>query len=457
MASVGLILKKEREKKKISLDDVSEETKIGKKYLLAIESDNYTIFPGETYVIGFIRNYARAIGLDPADIINQYKSMKIGTIAEDSRNDQTSDAQKPSGSVEQEPAIKKEVKKTPVKELKKSRKDKDAEELPEEDDYEVVELIEELPEKSKKKKKILTTIFERSKPLKSPLKEKKVINIAHLIIGMGAVIVLLLLILIVKFIVGTLSPKDNIIHSSSFEAKRLEFTENILQTEFVPSEYYEIPLGFKTHNILFETLTELSDVNDPGIPEKESKLEFAFHIIDISVPLKLNEEKLIDFDYDTRNDLKIKVLSYKNNLITARIDKLHYFIVAKSNEQIGVSGSSNTNFSKKVMRKPRTEGASIKEKIIFEAIVIKRKTYFKAYVDSVEKEGTIYSPGSRIRLEANDAIQLQIGSAGSLDVKINGKPHNLGKVGVIVNKIIKWVRDPKDESRYNLIIKDRDD
>ena len=384
--------------------------------------------------------------------------MKIGTTTEESQNNHSQESTQTQGpAVEPEQAIKKEVKKTPAKELKKGRKTKDAEEIPEQDDYEVVELVEELPEKVRKKKKRLGTIFERSRILKSPLKERKVINIAHLIIGVGAIIVLFLLFLIVKFIIGTLGSKSNVIHPSSFQAKRLEFTENILQAEFVPNVYYEIPLGYKTHNILFEKLTELSEVNDMGIPEKESQLEFAFHIIDISVPLKLNEEKLIDFDYDTRNDLKIKVLSYKNDLITARIDKLHSFIVAKSNEQMGVSGASNTNFRKKIKRKPGFEGASIKERIIFEATIVKKKTYFKAYVDGEEKEGMIYYPGKTIRLEANDVIQLNIGSAGSLDVKINGKPHNLGKVGVIVNKIIKWVRDPHDESRYNLIIKDRDD
>ncbi len=95
-----------------------------------------------------------------------------------------------------------------------------------------------------------------------------------------------------------------------------------------------------------------------------------------------------------------------------------------------------------------------KDKIIFEATVVKRRTYFKAWVDGVEKEGIIYNPGKAIRLEADNVIQLQAGSAGSLNVKINGKSHNLGKVGTIVNKIIKWERSPQDKSRYNLIIKD---
>ncbi len=439
MASLGTLLKKEREKQKISLDDISEETKIGKKYLSAIETDNYTIFPGETYFIGFIRNYARAIGLDPSDVINQYKAMNIGTGTEAPKTEDVKEEIEPIIKDVKKQAGKKKIKKEPEKE----------------EDFEVVELMEELPENKKKKKAGpvgIPSLKHGPKLFKFPLKERKMINIAHLIIGAGAILVLVILFFIIRFIVSSFSGQDEgKIISNLVEVKRLEFTGSVLNSPFFPNEYYEIKLGGKTYNILFEKLTELSDAAPEA--EKNKPLEFAFHIDDITVPLKIKEEKLIDFDYDTQNDLKVKVISFNNDFINARIDKLHAFITASSNNMDAAS-ATNTDARSVKKKRPKLEGFGIKDKIIFQATVKKWKSYVRAWIDGVEQEGNIYYPGQKIELEAYDAIQLQIGNAGALDVIINNKPTVLGKDGEIVNKIIKWERNPYDESEYRLILKD---
>jgi cytoskeletal protein RodZ len=75
MASIGEQLKQIREDKNISLEEVSNATKISKRYLQAIEEGNYSLIPGETYVIGIIRNYARYLGLNPKPIIEQYSKL----------------------------------------------------------------------------------------------------------------------------------------------------------------------------------------------------------------------------------------------------------------------------------------------------------------------------------------------------------------------------------------------
>jgi cytoskeleton protein RodZ len=60
-----------------TIDEASRETKIAKKYLIGIENENFDNFPGETYLIGFIRNYAQFLGLDPDEMIRKYRDYKI--------------------------------------------------------------------------------------------------------------------------------------------------------------------------------------------------------------------------------------------------------------------------------------------------------------------------------------------------------------------------------------------
>ncbi len=75
MASIGEQLKQTREDQSKSLEEVANATKISKRYLQAIEEGNYSLIPGQTYVIGIIRNYARYLGLDPKPIIEQYSKL----------------------------------------------------------------------------------------------------------------------------------------------------------------------------------------------------------------------------------------------------------------------------------------------------------------------------------------------------------------------------------------------
>lgn len=73
---LGVYLKKNRESKKITLEDIAKETKIQKRYLEAIENDKYDEIPGETYLRGFLRNYSVSIGLNPEIIIEKYDNIK---------------------------------------------------------------------------------------------------------------------------------------------------------------------------------------------------------------------------------------------------------------------------------------------------------------------------------------------------------------------------------------------
>jgi len=63
MLTPGEILKRERVKKNLSLTEISKQTKIKEKYLLALENNNWEFFDSPVYIEGLIKTYARFLGL----------------------------------------------------------------------------------------------------------------------------------------------------------------------------------------------------------------------------------------------------------------------------------------------------------------------------------------------------------------------------------------------------------
>jgi cytoskeletal protein RodZ len=72
--TVGQLLQKQREEKKLSLESVAHKTRIKVTFLQAIEEDAFQLIPSETYVRGFIRCYAKQIHLNPDEILNLYRN-----------------------------------------------------------------------------------------------------------------------------------------------------------------------------------------------------------------------------------------------------------------------------------------------------------------------------------------------------------------------------------------------
>lgn len=79
LGKLGEKLKKERESKGYSIREVSEQIHITPKYIEALEQEEYSIFPSETYVVGFLRTYSEFLGFDPEEIIREYKGLKVQT------------------------------------------------------------------------------------------------------------------------------------------------------------------------------------------------------------------------------------------------------------------------------------------------------------------------------------------------------------------------------------------
>jgi len=68
MKDIGNFLKERREAKGISLIEVEKDLKIRKKYLQALEEGNIDAIPGKTYLVGYLRNYSRYLGIDEENI-----------------------------------------------------------------------------------------------------------------------------------------------------------------------------------------------------------------------------------------------------------------------------------------------------------------------------------------------------------------------------------------------------
>jgi cytoskeletal protein RodZ len=72
--TVGQYLRKEREKRNVSLEAVAKVTRITRENLKALENDDFQVISAPVFVRGFLRNYASYLGLDPKEVIARYDS-----------------------------------------------------------------------------------------------------------------------------------------------------------------------------------------------------------------------------------------------------------------------------------------------------------------------------------------------------------------------------------------------
>jgi cytoskeleton protein RodZ len=78
LASFGEELRREREIRGISLKEIADATKISKRFLEAIERNDHRTLPAPVFTRGFIREYARYLGLNADEIVNRYNFAAAG-------------------------------------------------------------------------------------------------------------------------------------------------------------------------------------------------------------------------------------------------------------------------------------------------------------------------------------------------------------------------------------------
>lgn len=72
LASFGEELRREREIRGISLKEISDATKISKRFLEALERNDHRTLPAPVFTRGFVREYARYVGLNAEEMVNRY-------------------------------------------------------------------------------------------------------------------------------------------------------------------------------------------------------------------------------------------------------------------------------------------------------------------------------------------------------------------------------------------------
>lgn len=106
----GHDLKEEREARALTIADVARVTKIPERLLDRLEQGKFDELPAEVFVRGFLRSYARCVGLDPEETISHYGELLV--VAEKPRRElslsrlglQRHDAERPEAASAEGPA-----------------------------------------------------------------------------------------------------------------------------------------------------------------------------------------------------------------------------------------------------------------------------------------------------------------------------------------------------------------
>lgn len=76
--SIGRTLRRERELREVSLEELSQTTRIPVRMLQRLEEDRFDELPGEVFVRGFIKSYATALGIDPEPLLDRFERNRAG-------------------------------------------------------------------------------------------------------------------------------------------------------------------------------------------------------------------------------------------------------------------------------------------------------------------------------------------------------------------------------------------
>ncbi len=77
MESIGEKLRLAREKNNLTVEQIARDTHVARRFLKALEDEDFSVFPGETYAMGFLRNYSDYLGLNAEEMVGLYRNLKI--------------------------------------------------------------------------------------------------------------------------------------------------------------------------------------------------------------------------------------------------------------------------------------------------------------------------------------------------------------------------------------------
>lgn len=429
MASVGNMLKREREKQKLQISDISASTKIPEKFLRAIEKEDYSVFPAETFLVGFIRNYARELDLDPNEVVSLYKNTKLD-------KERTITTTPASSYVSKEATVKQGN--TKVKRP-----------VPQEE--EIVETPPSMQQAVSKEnlKKLLGNAGQKKDFLSEGLNFLRFFfrNQITVLITAGSFLFIILLVVVLFSVRGCSSKNsDQDRDTASMQVLQLDQMAGVFDLNM--SEYYKLKLGRDFHTVMGEMQNKADAINNP-----QSVVKVLFRLGDDMFELSQSIKQDIDVDLDGTMDISLRLNSISEKSFNLSIMKLREFSTnLQTMEQTQSTQAVQVSRPGADPKKEAFTSVGVKKKIVFTAEVVRDRSYIKAWIDSQEQEGKMLYINQKVEYTAQDIIQLRIGNAGAMKVTINGIPYNLGRS--TVTKTIRWKRDLLDENVYNLVIAD---
>jgi cytoskeletal protein RodZ len=79
MDSLGQYLRRERELRQLSLEEIAQDTRIPLRMLQHLEDDKVELLPGEIFARGFVKSYAKALGLPEQDALARFSTRGRGS------------------------------------------------------------------------------------------------------------------------------------------------------------------------------------------------------------------------------------------------------------------------------------------------------------------------------------------------------------------------------------------
>lgn len=441
MASVGSILRREREKRRIPLSEIAAATKIPERYLRAIERDDYSVFPAETYLVGFIRNYARELDLDPNEVISIYKNSRLDRDR-----------------------IRNEAASFVVREVAPPRR-AEPRRVPERAEVPPAPSVSAASEASsgRRGRGKPRSPAEEPRPVPAPSPSPAAVGgrsggvgaslarlVKHPVAALSAAgAVVLVVMVVLSFLLFRSCGRRRQERESLSRVQVIQFEQDKGVFDLNLNEYYRLRLGRDLVPVMGEVLS--------SSPDASQSVRLLFHIGRTQYELTPGLKKDLDLDLDGTLDLALQLNAIAESSYNLTIFKLRPFTTnveaAAASTNAPRPGGRGTPQAASSQNEAFTS-VGTKKKIVFRAEAV-QKVYVKAWVDTAEQEAKVYYPGQSFELVAQDAIQLRIGNPAGLKVTVNGVPVKLASPGQgTANKTIKWKRDLFDENLYTLVISD---
>jgi len=77
MAELGNTLSRARRARGITLEDAERDTHVSRRYLQALENEDFSTFPAPVYARGFLRTYSRYLGLNPEELMRVFPNQEL--------------------------------------------------------------------------------------------------------------------------------------------------------------------------------------------------------------------------------------------------------------------------------------------------------------------------------------------------------------------------------------------